>query len=248
MKITRLWQKNVLFKDSTIPFVQLDPLKTILVFSHEHNTFDKRKMFDQKQDPKYFKESGKVVTNFIRRKSEKQIKKFFLEDIDNLLKFYEPGLPKMKPDVLVQMKEIEKKREQMIEDAIQKQKDNGPILLQQGEGKDPIHITNKQAVDIMKNQQEQIRKLMEHKNQNDKLNALLKEKVSEQMKIIKGLKDELANYKTQELDLDNKDKDKKVEIIEKPPSFCQPIDGSELVNNAPINKSKPAAMIDVNAI
>jgi hypothetical protein len=241
-----LAEERAFLKDYTIPFVQLDPLKTILVFSHEHNTFDKRKMFDQKQDPKYFKESGKVVTNFIRRKSEKNIKKFFLEDIDNLLKFYEPGLPKMKPDVLVQMKEIEKKREQMIEDAIQKQKDNGPILLQQGEGKDPIHITNKQAVDIMKNQQEQIRKLMEHKNQNDKLNALLKEKVSEQMKIIKGLKDELSNYKTQELDLDSKDK--KVEIIEKPPSFCQPIDGSELMNNAPINKSKPTAIVDVNAI
>ena len=152
----------------------------------------------------------------------------------------------MKPDVLVKMKELAKKREQMIEDAIQKQKDNGPILLQQGEGKDPIHITNKQAVDIMKNQQEQIRKLMEQKNQNDKLNDLLKEKVSEQMKIIKGLKDELSNYKTQELDLDSKDK--KVEIIEKPPSFCQPIDGSELMNNAPINKSKPTAIVDVNAI
>ena len=63
---------------------------------------------------------------------------------------------------------------------------------QQGEGKDPIHISmNKQAVDIMKNQQEQIRKLMEHK-QNDKLNSS-KKKYQEQMKIIKGLKDELAN-------------------------------------------------------
>lgn len=243
-----LAEERAFLKDYTIPFVQLDPMKTILVFSHEHNTFDKRKMFDQQQDPKYFKESGKVVTNFIRRKSEKNIKKFFLEDIDNLLKFYEPGLPKMKPDVIVQMKEIEKKREQMIEEAIQKQKDNGPILLQQGEGKEPIHITNKQAVEIMKNQQEQIRKLMEHKNQNDKLNALLKEKVSEQMKIMKSLKDELANYKTEELVLDGKDKDKKVEIIENPPSFCKPTDGSELVNNAPINKSKPVVMVNVNAI
>ena len=145
----------------------------------------------------------------------------------------------MKPDVLVQMQEIEKKREKMIEDAIQKQKDNGPILLQQGEGKDPIHITNKQAVDIMKHQQEQIRKLTENKNQNDKLTGLLKEKVSEQMKIIKSLKDELANYNTQELELDNKDT--KIEIIEKPPSFCQPID------SAPIDKSKPAHLVDVNA-
>lgn len=240
-----LAEERAFLKDYTIPFVQLDPLKTILVFSHEHNTFDKRKMFDQKQDPKYFKESGKVVNNFIRRKSEKNIKKFFMEDIDNLLKFYEPGLPKMKPDVLVQIQEIEKKREQMIEEAIQKQKDNGPILLQQGDGKQPIHITNKQAVDIMKNQQDQIRQLMENKNQNDKLNSLLKEKVSEQMKIIKGLKDELANYKTEEIAL-NGNNNNKVEIIEKPPSFCQPIDSGELAN-APVDKSKPVAIVDVNA-
>ena len=240
-----LAEERAFLKDYTIPFVQLDPLKTILVFSHEHNTFDKRKMFDQKQDPKYFKESGKVVNNFIRRKSEKNIKKFFMEDIDNLLKFYEPGLPKMKPDVLVQIQEIEKKREQMIEEAIQKQKDNGPILLQQGDGKQPIHITNKQAVDIMKNQQDQIRQLMENKNQNDKLNSLLKEKVSEQMKIIKGLKDELANYKTEEIAL-NGNNNNKVEIIEKPPSFCQPIDSGELANT-PVDKSKPVAIVDVNA-
>lgn len=238
-----LAEERAFLKDYTIPFVQLDPLKTILVFSHEHNTFDKRKMFDQKQDPKFFKESGKVVTNFIRRKSEKNIKKFFLEDIDNLLKFYEPGLPKMKPDVLVQIKEIEKKREEMIQEAIQKQKDNGPILLQQGDGKPPIHITNKQAVDIMKNQQEQIRQLMEHKNQNDKLNNLLKEKVSEQMKMIKSLKDELANYKATEMNLDNKDDNTKIEVIDKPLSICQPVDESGLIN-VPINKSTPVMIVN----
>ena len=58
-------------------------------------------MFEQHQDPKYFKESGKVVNNFIRRKNEKIIKKFFLEEIDNMLKYYEPGRPNMKPDVLL---------------------------------------------------------------------------------------------------------------------------------------------------
>jgi glycosyltransferase involved in cell wall biosynthesis len=240
-----LAEERAFLKDYTIPFVQLDSLKTILVFSHEHNTFDKRKMFDQKQDPKFFKESGKVVSNFIRRKSEKNIKKFFLEDIDNLLKFYEPGLPKMKPDVMVQMKEIEAKREKMIQEAMEKQRENGPIILQQGEGKPPIQISNKQAVEIMKQQQEQIRKLTDHKNQNDKLNNLLKEKVSEQMKVIKALKGEVSGYKSQESG--SIDGNIKMEIVEKPPSFIQPIDGRELTNY-PINKSKPTAIVDVNAI
>ena len=66
-----LAEERAFLKDYTIPFVQLDPMKTILVFSHDHNTFDKRKMFEQQQDPKYFKESGKVVNNFIRRNNEK---------------------------------------------------------------------------------------------------------------------------------------------------------------------------------
>ena len=39
-------EERAFLKDYTVPFVQLDPLKTILVFSHEHNTFDKRKMFE----------------------------------------------------------------------------------------------------------------------------------------------------------------------------------------------------------
>ena len=240
-----LAEERAFLKDYTIPFVQLDSLKTILVFSHEHNTFDKRKMFDQKQDPKFFKESGKVVSNFIRRKSEKNIKKFFMEDIDNLLKFYEPGLPKMKPDVIVQIKEIEAKREKMIQEAMEKQRENGPIILQQGEGKPPIQISNKQAVEIMKQQQEQMRKLTDDKTQNDKLNNLLKEKVSAQMKVIKALKDELSGYKSKETSLTNDNI--KMEIIEKPPSFVQPVDGSE-TSEPPINKSTPVAMVDVKPV
>jgi glycosyltransferase involved in cell wall biosynthesis len=76
----------------TVPFAQLDPLKTILVFSHEHNTFDKRKLLDN-QHPDFFRESNKTVSMFIRQEKEADIKKFFLKDIDDLLKVYEPGEP-----------------------------------------------------------------------------------------------------------------------------------------------------------
>ena len=37
-----LAEEREFLKNYTIPFVQLDPMKTILVFSHNHNTFDKK--------------------------------------------------------------------------------------------------------------------------------------------------------------------------------------------------------------
>ena len=36
--------KETFLKDYTVPFVQLEPKKTILVFSHRHNTFDKKNL------------------------------------------------------------------------------------------------------------------------------------------------------------------------------------------------------------
>ena len=104
----------------TIPFVQLDPFKTILVFSHNHNTFDKKKLLEN-PNPQYTKPSDKLVDHFIRFPNEGHIKDFFMEKIDGLLEEYAPGAPDMKPDVIKQTKEIEEKRKQMVLDQQQKQ-------------------------------------------------------------------------------------------------------------------------------
>jgi glycosyltransferase involved in cell wall biosynthesis len=37
-------EEKLFLKNYTIPFVQLDPMKTILCFAHDENTFDKRKL------------------------------------------------------------------------------------------------------------------------------------------------------------------------------------------------------------
>ena len=171
-----LAEEKAFLKDYTIPFVQLDPLKSILVFSHEHNTFDKRKMFDQKQDPKYFKESSKTVDTFIQHKYEGNIKKFFMEDIDTLLDKYDPGKPEMKPDVLKQIKEIEVKRAQMIKDHEEAQKQNGPIMLNR-EGHPPIQLTNMQVVQIMEQHKKQIVELSQKNEQSTRFIQLLQQKV-----------------------------------------------------------------------
>jgi hypothetical protein len=181
-------EERAFLKDYTIPFVQLDPMKTILVFSHEHNTFDKRKMFEQNQDPRFFKESGKVVNNFIRQKRERPIKQFFMEDIDDLLNQYDFGKPEMKPDVLKQIKEIEANRAQQIEELKKKQMENGPIILQK-DGQD-IQLNNVQVVEIIKTQQTQIKDFIQNKDQMERFTKLLQEKVGELMTIIKDIRKE----------------------------------------------------------
>lgn len=151
-----LAEEKSFLKDYTVPFVQLDPVKSILVFSHEHNTYDKRKMFDNAH-PDYFKESDKTVDIFMKEDYEKNIKQFFLKDIDELLKDYEPGLPKMKPDVLKQMKEIEERRDKMIKE-MQERENNKPVIIQEP-GKPPKQLTTPEVVQIIKNQQKLINSL-----------------------------------------------------------------------------------------
>tara|TARA_B000000441_G_C21737865_1_gene351286 strand:- start:302 stop:1546 length:1245 start_codon:yes stop_codon:yes gene_type:complete len=168
-----LAEEKAFLKQYTIPFVQLDPMKSILVFSHEHNTFDKRKMFEQKQDPQFFKESSKTVDMFIKNDNEQSIKSFFMEDIDKLLDEYDPGKPEMKPDVLKQIKEIEAKRAQMI---AEHQKEHGPIILQR-EGQEPIQLTNGQVVNIIEQQKQQLIELSKHNDQSKRFIQLLQEKV-----------------------------------------------------------------------
>ena len=41
-----LAEEKAFLKNYTVPFVQLEPKKVILVFSHIHNTFDKKKLLD----------------------------------------------------------------------------------------------------------------------------------------------------------------------------------------------------------
>ena len=136
--------------------------------------FDKREMF-KTSHPDYFKESPKTVDMFIRKPQEDSVKQFFLHDIDKLLDDYEPGLPKMKPDVLKQIKEIEANREKMIEEA---KLANGPIVLQRP-GQEPQHLTNIQVVKIIKDLQTNNATLTEKDTQNTRYIGLLQQKIAE---------------------------------------------------------------------
>ena len=108
-----LAEEKFFLKDYTVPFVQLDPLKTILVFSHEQNTFDKRKLIDTNN--KMCHESGLKVKNFIKNPTLQQ---FYMKDIDILLKDYELGELKYKPDVIIETKRRDVERAQQAQTTI----------------------------------------------------------------------------------------------------------------------------------
>jgi glycosyltransferase involved in cell wall biosynthesis len=155
-----LAEEKVFLKNYTIPMVQLDPMKTILVFSHDQNSFDKRKLLETGQNPT-FKESPKTIPMFIRTKDEKPILDFFLKDIDIKLKAYEPGDPKNKPDVLKQLKEMDEQRAKQMQDMIK----NGQIppqkVMLQKPGEPPTELSTEEVVKLLQTQQEQIKQLVE---------------------------------------------------------------------------------------
>jgi glycosyltransferase involved in cell wall biosynthesis len=169
-------EEREFLKGYTIPFVQLDPMKTILVFSHEHNTYDKRKMFDNAH-PDYFRECPKKVKDFIRNDDEAPIEQFFLHDIDDLLANYEPGLPFMKPDVLKQMSEIEIERSrQQAEQQRLSQTQNAPIMMHLP-NKESVQLNSHQIVDIITQQKTSIQTLTKEKEDANAFNKLLQQKI-----------------------------------------------------------------------
>lgn len=159
----------------TIPFVQLDPCKTILVFSHEHNTFDKRKLL-KNPHPDYMKQSDKTVEHFIRKDSEERIKQFFTKDMNNMLKDYTAGEPTNKPDVLKQTKEIEEKRNKMEAEHNAQQQDNGQITIQEP-GKPPVALKSSDVIKLINGLREQLKLVTVKHNELLEINGLMQKKL-----------------------------------------------------------------------
>jgi hypothetical protein len=230
-----LAEEKAFLKNYTIPFVQLDPMKTILVFSHEHNTFDKRKLLDNKH-PQYFKESDKTVDLFIHRKSEKAIKKFFMEDIDELLKGYEPGEPKMKPDVLIQIKQIEKDREAMM----QQQQQQSQQIMMERPGQPPVALSTQDVVNMIKQQQSQIGELTARIAELENISKASQLQLMERNDKISKLQNDLKPYREKEI------RDR-LKLLENPVKTGEPgIDKSTSQSWVVVEKSKTDPEIIIN--
>ena len=170
-----LAEERKFLKDYSIPMAQLNPAKVILVFSHDHNTFNKRKLLEH-PNPTFVKETTKTIDDFIVGASAPVLKRFFVNELDNLLKYYEPGLPKMKPDVIKQTEELEKNMASIMQQQQQEAAAGGTIIMHQ-EGKEPVALTNDQVINIIQVQQAQVKeltaKVAEIQSERDKLERSL---------------------------------------------------------------------------
>ena len=101
-------EEKVFLNNFSEPMVQLDTKKTILVFSHAHNTFDKRVLLENR-NPTYVNESPLRVGDFIH---DKTLRLYFMKEIDPLLQEYAPGRPELKTDVIEQMAQLTRERQQ----------------------------------------------------------------------------------------------------------------------------------------
>ena len=164
-----LAEEKAFLKNYSVPFVQLEPKKTILVFSHIHNTFDKKKLLENGEN-KFQKKCNRTVDEFVK---EDDLKTFYMETIDNLLKNYSPGDPINKPDVLKQIKEIEEERKKMMQ---QQSNQNGKIILNQNG--QHIELNNQQIVQIMQKQQEQLQSLSNSLMEKDRIIENLNNKLN----------------------------------------------------------------------
>ena len=204
-----LAEEKEFLKNYTVPFVQLDPLKTILVFSHLHNTFDKRTLLENIDSNQYIKYSTKEVGDFIK---DKDIIHFFLEDLDEKIKLYEPGNITMKPDVLKQIKELDVKRKELEKKMMEERKKNSDFynandkshananmtqqvknpegtstIILQEEGKPPRNLSYNEVVELLTSQQKQLLKMSHLKElygTTIRENVRLKEIVETQQKIL----------------------------------------------------------------
>ena len=124
-------EEKFFLKDYTIPFVQLDSNKSILVFSHIHNSFDKKELLNQLPN-KFVNEVAIKPSDLIK---DQETLKFFMEDIDSILDNYEPGKIENKPDVTKELKIIKEKKERMMNEQLIKQQEYqnnmNPQILQQ---------------------------------------------------------------------------------------------------------------------
>ena len=168
-----LAEEKAFLKGYTIPFVQLDPMKSILVFSHVHNSFDKKTLLENPNP--YVTVSEKTVNDFVK---ESDVKEFFMNSIDSALDSYEPGRPEHKPEVLQQIEELKQKRTETIK--------NHQKMMQQQQQQQQRNIMNATPIELaaayekkLSEQTQIIHSLMQENTQLTTKVGYLEKKISE---------------------------------------------------------------------
>ena len=170
-----LAEERAFLRGYTVPMAQLDPMKVILVFSHEHNTFDKRVLLQNLGKPNSgMRVSAKAVADFIK---EPDLLRFYMRDVDTALQLYDPGRPSMKPDVMQQIRE-------------KLQKNNGPPnQAQDAVLKTVITFKAPNVIDRSMTVEELIRTVQTQAEKLEKMRELCDKKIRENSDLLATIKD-----------------------------------------------------------
>jgi len=195
-----LAEEKAFLKNYTIPFVQLDPMKSILVFSHIQNTFDKRRLLEGGCQNNKLSVSTKTVDDFI---TDTEIKQFIMVDIDDILSKYSAGDISNKPKVLEQINKITEDRERENQTMIEIRKQN----LMREDTKQLVQLMNTQLKDKLEEAESRVKEKTVELNiifqkKLDELNAQLKEKIDKSNEIITRLNNENTQLKGRIIELE----------------------------------------------
>ena len=158
-----LAEEKHFLKNYTVPFIQLEPLKTILVFSHEQNTFDKRRLIDSNNQ--FCKESNLKVNHFVK---SDEMRKFYMNDLNALISNYEPGDIKNKPEVIEEIKR---------RDEIKRQMNQQPQVTQTNEDGTTRVLSQHEIIEALKFKNAEVVSLKEELVQKNKYIGLLLDKI-----------------------------------------------------------------------
>ena len=163
---SKFGEEQHFLKNYTIPLVQLDVLKTILVFSHEHNTLDKKQLLEHNENNKFVNLSTKIVDDFIK---DPVLKRFYSEDIDELLINYSPGKLENKPDVMKQLEVFHAERNRLMVEDQKKQLMN-------------LIMNQNKYLETLSNENKTLKEKVEYLE--FKISALIKDKIAEKKALL----------------------------------------------------------------
>lgn len=150
-------EEKKFLKDYTIPFVQLDPMKSILVVSHNHNSFDKKELLQYGPNPNIH-ETNVTPANIIQ---EPDILRFFMEEVDGLLAKYQAGEIQHKPDVIKQIAEIKQRREQAMQEQQRRQEEYQRHMRSMKAQPAPMTMNVEQEIKILREKVQCLEKKLE---------------------------------------------------------------------------------------
>jgi hypothetical protein len=174
-----LAEERAFLRGYTVPMAQLDPMKVILVFSHEHNTFDKRMLLQNMGKPNSGMQiSTRTVPDFIK---EPALLQFYMCDVDAALSAYDPGHPSMKPDVLQQIRE---KMQKNAPPQNQNEAILNTVITFKAPNADNRSMTVKEVIQTMQSQAEKLERMREMCNKKIRENSDLLATIKDRDEVI----------------------------------------------------------------